>query len=101
MMKMLGNINRTIGAACGIPYGKGAFMLGGTLCTVLAVAWAVVLLMPSGWHTQDDLFWSYEVSLYSFGTTRNEEALKALQHHRVTKLSQLFDTLDQRDPVWL
>lgn len=45
--------------------------------------------------------YSFTVSLYSFGAGRNEEAMKSQQHHPVTKLSQLFDTLTERDTLWL
>jgi hypothetical protein len=85
-----------------LPVGRDAFMIGAASSLVLAIAWALVISMPYGWHSQDSLVWDLEFSLYAFGASRNLHALEEHQNHNVTKLSQIFDTLEKRDEMlWI
>lgn len=101
-VKTMGKTSRALGGCLGIPYGKSAFTLGAAGCVALIIAWAIAILTPYGWHAQDSIVWTYHLSLYSFSAQRNENAVKADQHHAVNKLSQLFDKMEERDDdIWL
>merc|ERR1719387_1828932 len=84
-----------------IPRGRGAFYIGSTLCVAIAITWLVMILMPYGWQENSDIFYTFQISLYSLGTMRNDHALKEDQHHPETKLSGVFSTLEGRDAIWL
>jgi len=101
-LELASKMNQGFGRSLGIPPGIGAFGFGAALCIALVFAWLAVILMPYGWHTEDSLMYSFTVSLYSFGVERNEEGIKSQQHHPVTRLSQLFDTMEEQDnSIWL
>lgn len=99
--KSMKKVNTISGKVLGIRPGIGAFKIAAAVCIALVIGWTVVVFTPWGWHTEDSEVWRFYVSLYSFGTTRNEIGEKALQHHPVIKLSQLFDTLEERDMIWM
>jgi len=86
----------------GVPSGKSAFKFATAGYVVLMIGWFAVVFRSYGvWHEGHSFIWNFQVSLFDFAVSRNWSSTKAQQHHRISRLSQQFDSMKSMEPISL